>query len=375
MSETKQYEGVRAASKSSIEIDFYYQGVRCKERIKREPTPANIKAAANHRGAVLNAIALGTFDYATTFPKSKHLHKFYIVDAEQTTGSFLAPWIDNNRAGYKSSTLADHKRTFHNMIIPALGDIPLSELCETDVLAWVDTLTCGPKRVDNIIGALINALDFALKHTSLEVNPLSDWKNNMPDVYKPDHVDPFNQDEQERILSAATGQDRNFIKFAFWSGLRTSELVALNWNDIDFTKGLIRVDKAKTKAAAKPEPPKTKASIRYVKLLPPAREALLAQKKLTSDLIFTDEEGGYLTAIGIRNDIWIPILKKAGVKYRKPSQTRHTYASMMVSAGEPLAWVSQQMGHKYVSTTEKRYARWIPDSDPLAGSRAVKMFS
>ena len=72
-----QYEGVRPASKSSIEIDFYYCDIRCKERIKRKPTPANLKEVSNHRGAILNAIRNGTFDYATTFPDSKRRHLFH----------------------------------------------------------------------------------------------------------------------------------------------------------------------------------------------------------------------------------------------------------------------------------------------------------
>lgn len=73
--------------------------------------------------------------------------------------------------------------------------------------------------------------------------------------------------------------------------------------------------------------------------------------------------------------MWKPALKEADVKYRNPYQTRHTYASMMLSAEEPLLWVSHQMGHADVLVTAKKYARWIPESDPLAGSRAVKMFA
>lgn len=38
-------------------------------------------------------------------------------------------------------------------------------------------------------------------------------------------------------------------------------------------------------------------------------------------------------------------LKKAGVRYRRPYQTRHTFASMLLSAGEHPMWVAQQMGH------------------------------
>jgi integrase len=43
---------------------------------------------------------------------------------------------------------------------------------------------------------------------------------------------------------------------------------------------------------------------------------------------------------------WIPALKKAGLKYRNPYQTRHTFASTLLSRGENQLWITQQMGHK-----------------------------
>lgn len=83
--------------------------------------------------------------------------------------------------------------------------------------------------------------------------------------------------------------------------------------------------------------------------------------------------GGYLSVRHI-DGFWTRALCKAGVRHRNAYQTRHTYASMMLSAGEPLAWVSNQLGHSSVLVTAQKYARWIPDSDPLAGNRAVEKF-
>jgi integrase len=42
----------------------------------------------------------------------------------------------------------------------------------------------------------------------------------------------------------------------------------------------------------------------------------------------------------------MPVLKAANIPYRNPYQTRHTYASMMLSAGENPMWVASQMGYK-----------------------------
>ena len=73
--------------------------------------------------------------------------------------------------------------------------------------------------------------------------------------------------------------------------------------------------------------------------------------------------------------MWIPALKRAGVRYRNPYQTRHTFASMMLMAGEHVMWVAKQMGHTDWSLTAKRYSRWISSDMPDAGKKAEAAWS
>src|ERR1019366_3566308 len=80
-------------------------------------------------------------------------------------------------------------------------------------------------------------------------------------------------------------------------------------------------------------------------------EALESQKALTfsrgGQLFVTPRtERPWETDGQIRKTAWAPALKRASVRYRYPYQTRHTYASTMLSAGENPLWVAQQMGHR-----------------------------
>ena len=89
----KPRTGVRAVSASSIEISFTYQGKRCREKIKLKPTPANLKRAERHRAAILDSIDKGTFDYATTFPKSNNVPLFSDQPgAAISVERFLSDW-------------------------------------------------------------------------------------------------------------------------------------------------------------------------------------------------------------------------------------------------------------------------------------------
>ena len=77
----------------------------------------------------------------------------------------------------------------------------------------------------------------------------------------------------------------------------------------------------------------------------------------------------------IRKTAWSHALKKAGVRYRNPYQTRHTFASTLLMAGENPLWVAQQMGHKDWGMIRKRYGRWIPEVDATAGGKVMHFWA
>jgi integrase len=64
----------------------------------------------------------------------------------------------------------------------------------------------------------------------------------------------------------------------------------------------------------------------------------------------------------IYNSFWLPALKSSSVKFRKQYNTRHTYASTMLTLNNPIAWVAKQLGHSAIGMTLSTYARWIPDA-------------
>ena len=193
--------------------------------------------------------------------------------------------------------------------------------------------------------------------------------------------DPFTTEEQTAILEALSDEERPLIEFAFWTGLRTSELAALEWQDINWDRKQFRVERALTQAArGKAETPKTASGIRVVDLLPRAIHALKQQWEISSEhpmgRVFLNPRTGepWTGDQAIRKTLWAHALKRAGVRYRRQYQTRHTYASMMVSAGEPLAWVSKQMGHSDVLITARTYAQWIPQSQKEYGNKAHQLY-
>lgn len=361
-----------------------YRGVRCRERVALKPTAANLKRAENHRAAILHAIELGTFDYAATFPASKNAAKFQEVNTApgdlMTVGDYLDKWLDRQKLQLKASSYEGYRKIVIGQLDPWFGKLKLSELKRKNVRERLSVHPAGNKTLGNIQSVLRAALTDAVDDELLEVNPLVGFTYRKAEGPKEeDDIDPFDRDEQAAILAAMEGQGRNLVQFAFWTGMRTSELVALDWADVDLLRGVVRVSRALTQHSDAPEGTKTSAGRREVKLLQAAAEALVAQKAhtyLVGAEVFQNPQSlaRWAGDQPIRKTLWQYALKRAGVRYRYPYQTRHTYASMMLSSGEHPMWVARQMGHKDWSMIIRRYGRWMPDADSQAGSRAEAVF-
>jgi integrase len=369
----RRQTGVRVRGQS-IAIDFYYEGCRCRETLKLEPTKANLQYAERKRAAVLNEIALGVFDYAKQFPNSRRASTLGKA-SDKTVSQALDEFLTASKRTCEASTLRDYESAAKHHLKPAFGDFQLRKLTATHIKTWIGQQTISNKRINNVLIPLRAVLKDAFSDGIISQDISARIRNLS---HRTEEPNPFPPSEIKLILKQAEPQTRNLFQFAFWTGMRTSELIALEWRDIDFQRGVIKVRRASVRKIVKN--PKTQSGEREIKILPLALEALSLQKEFTFEAgsrVFWNPKTGkpWETDGQIRKTAWIPILKAAGVPYRNPYQTRHTYASMLLSAGENPMWVAHQMGHKDWGMIRKRYGRWIPDIDPVAGSKAALYWS
>lgn len=384
--------GVTIVSDSSYEIAFTYKGKRCRERIKAKPCPANTRKLTQFRAAILHAIEKGEFDYAKTFPKSAHAVELAERPGDAlTVESYFDAWLKRKKLEIKASTYAGYELIVNRWVIPKFGKMVLSDLKRAAIRDWLAGIDDGRekrvsnKRLSNIQSCMRSALGDAAADEIIDANPLSGYtyaRAERPvDGEATDEIDPLSPAEQKAVLEKLQTGARNMIQFALWTGMRTSEFIALNWSDIDFVGGYVCVRRAITREAkGVAEFPKTAAGRRDIRLLSPAVAALDEQKALTflaaSDgPIFTTPAGERFSGSHQVWRIWRSALKRAGVRYRNPYQTRHTYASMMLSAGEHPMWVAKQMGHADWTMIARVYGRWMPSADIEAGNRAVEKFA
>jgi len=346
---------------SSAVIAFTYQGIRCRETLPLPPGKAALKQLQLKRQAILYEIKTGAFDYLNHFPNSKRAQELRKTRPDHfTIREGLNAWYERMRSKCQRSTLRDYHSAIQYHLIPTFGHLALAELTATKVKEWLAGLMISNKRKNNILTPLRQLYEEMYLDEVIDKNPMDRVKNLPNETREPE---PFNAQEVESILAQLEDQERNLIQFAFWSGLRTSELIALSWQDVELEQNRVFIRQAKVRGHFKGT--KTKAGAREVTLQPQAKEALLNQHARTGKqgkAVFHDSRTSepWKDDQAIRKIVWQPALKRAGIKYRNPYQTCHTFASTMLSRGENPLWVANQMGHKDWGQIRKVYGRWIP---------------
>ena len=84
--------------------------------------------------------------------------------------------------------------------------------------------------------------------------------------------------------------------------------------------------------------------------------------------VFATARGTPLNRRNVTRRVWYPALDALGLARRRAYQTRHTYATLMLAAGENVEFIRQQMGHRDARVLFTRYARYVPDLTRRDGS-------
>ena len=262
----------------------------------------------------------------------------------------------------------------------AAADTRVRDITPASIRTWIGTLSLSAASINQMLIPFRSVLDQAVNDDLIDSSPLDRVKLRKVlsrDAYeKTPTADPFSADEIKKILTVADEQLRNVWLFAFATGMRPSEYIALQWESIDWEDCTVKVERARVVGVTSKNT-KTKSSKRVIDLRRGAYEALRAQEqysRLANGPVFLDPATGRGWDTSDRlNRVWIPTLKKAGVRHRTQYQTRHTFASTLLSAGENLMYVAKQMGHADTTMVTRIYARWLEQDDGLLPDFYMRM--
>lgn len=298
--------------------------------------------------------------------------------------TFATAWIEEHRSAWKASTRQQYEQILKSQLRPAFADVRVSAITESRVrqlLTELQDAGLSARRINLTLLVLKMIVRTAARRRLLRDDPTEHVRS----LREPKtEVDPLDPESVLAFLGACPVWWRPYFTVAFWTGARPNELAALRWSDVDHVRGLLRIRLGRYRGHE--GPPKTASSVRDIDLLPAVVAALKVQKAQQAaerlkdgrgapeqgqDYVFTGPAGGFLNVNALRDRVWYPALVKAKLSRRTMYQTRHTFASNALAAGEAPSWVAAMLGHASPEMLFSVYARFIPNRTRRDGSALV----
>ena len=355
-----------------------------------------------------------------------------------TLKEFSDRWIDEYaKINLQPGTVAKYSEELTDKILPVLGHLKLSELRPHTINAFFASLSHDGVRHDGKSGGyskatimktrnvLSSMLRTAAEWEIIDKNPCEKIRLHAEDA--PDKIKFFTPEQamtfidyiekpyQVRIgghkrtddtgipytvgdytiTKSIPEQIRILFILAIYTGLRKGELLALQWDDIDFTSNIIHVSKSITIIAGRAvcKAPKTKTSNRTVSIPRFLSERLnalrLSQLKFQSQVgdywqgnnwVFTQDNGkmmNYSTPYQALQDAISRFNKDKPLEQQLPHipfhGLRHTSATLLIASKQDVKTVSRRLGHAQTSTTMNIYAHALQESDQNAADALTTM--
>ena len=199
------------------------------------------------------------------------------------------------------------------------------------------------------VAAIRGFFRFLMREGAIRRDPAASLAAPKAETRLPDFL-PI--DETERLLgklpegSAWAERDAAILETLYSSGLRVSELVGLDWNDVDFENDCLRVFGKGRKERIVPIGEIALERLRRY------REHLAAVK-IRAAAVFVNRRGGRLTTRSVARFVERYGLGAGGARRVHPHALRHSFATHLLEQGADLRAIQEMLGHASLSTTQR----------------------
>lgn len=266
------------------------------------------------------------------FLKEKVFLKYNTKSFYKIICKFILNYLDER----KIHTIDDFKRNDSVDFIIHLKDLNFSQV--------------SIKRYSSVLKSIFN---YAICINLIEKSPFFIPKMKQ-EIETNKGFNVFDLQDIKSVIKNSSGDLRIFLILGFFTGARTGEILALTFRDLDFKNQEISINKTLLNVGVV-NSPKTLSSNRVIDMLDIVKEELLKIKfKNLDDRIIKKHRSV------LRNE-FDKVQNKLGLNRIRLYDTRHTFASIMLSRGEEPMWVGcKMMGHKTLNETFDTYAKYLP---------------
>lgn len=304
----------------------------------------------------------------------------------QTYNDLYQLFLEHQRKNTKPSTVAINRRYIEGHVLPQIGKMKLKDIkpafLQKLVYQWHDKY----KQYAYIRKVASQVFKYGVSLELIESNPMA--KTLLPRPKECEKKLQFWTRQElntffEKLEDFGNKKQLTFFRVLAYTGMRKGEVLALQWQDIDFIKRKIKITKTigmdEYNKQYVSSTPKTKNSIRTITIdeetvtmlknwrIQQKQDYLLLGFNTTSEeqFLFTDKQNRIYVPQTI-NDWLNYLIKKYDLPRITPHNLRHTHVSLLLEAGVPLKEVSERVGHKDSKITMEIYAHISEEQEEKA---------
>lgn len=294
------------------------------------------------------------------------------INGNMTVDAWFQQWFETYKvpSGITPFSLRSYSDTYKNHIGPAIGKMKLKNVNEIHLQKIMNSKAGMSYSFVSQLRITIKAMFSKARSTRLITFDPSE--NLVLPAYAKGTRRSITKEEREHILAVAeTHRGGLWVLTMLYAGLRPGETIALLWEDVDFEKNEIHVNKAKEGGSNRIKTTKTPAGIRDIPMHSELRKRMWAARGMPKANVFQTLAGNPLNMNSVKR-LWtnfkreVDIHMGAKVVRNKvvesviaedltPYCFRHTFCTDLERAGVPINIAKELMGHSSIAITANIY--------------------
>ncbi len=225
------------------------------------------------------------------------------------------------------------------------------KLTVNDLVKYISNLKdLSPSSISHMISTLKTFYSYFIKIDKIKVNPTDALKSPKLGLHLPEYL---SMDEIDNLLDIEvtdpfSARNKAILELMYATGLRISEVISLEFKNIDFEECIVRVMGKGSKERIVPINDYALDALNtYIEEYRP-----LMVKNEVNNYLFLNNHGKQMTRQGIFKMIKAECLKKGITKDISPHTIRHTFATHLLENGADLRIIQELLGHSDISTTQ-----------------------
>jgi len=300
-----------------------------------------------------------------------------------TFAKYAKRWLESHvQPNLKPSTAESYEGILDVHLRPRFGKLPLEKIARKSIKEYLDELVSKGEQsrntIRNIAATLRSILSHAVEDDLLSSNPairFGRFNSSQDEGHKAEFL---TVEEAEKFLQAAkilSPERYPLFLTALRTGMRLGELLALEWDDIQFGESeddadryiLVRHNFTHGKFTSPKNRREERVDLNWElrQVLMGLRDermlkAIQRGEEGVAGLVFPSETGGPLDSRNVYHRDFLPCLKSAGLRRVTFHALRHSFAHALIQGGASLAYVKEMMRHHSIQVSVDIYGHLVP---------------